>query len=180
MPNPSCGTCYHLQFTGTGKFNANDPGSKAIAGKHMIVKVANSGGDVAGNQFDLAVPGGGVGLNANTCTSQWKLSSSDLGPTAGGFLSACTGTHDQKMSCVREKCNKLPDGNARKGCLWFVDWFQVADDPNFRYEPIACPSDIGVEVVVWPAASTLMPVIFAFNSSNGIWRFLETCNAAMN
>jgi hypothetical protein len=142
VPNPSCGTCYHLQFTGTGKFNANDPGSKAIAGKHMIVKVANSGGDVAGNQFDLAVPGGGVGLNANTCTSQWKISSSDLGPTAGGFLAACTGTHDQKMSCVRDKCNKLPEGDARKGCMWFVDWFQVADDPNFRYEPIACPSDL--------------------------------------
>jgi Glycosyl hydrolase family 45 len=142
VPNPSCGTCYHLQFTGTGKFNANDPGSKAIAGKHMIVKVANSGGDVAGNQFDLAVPGGGVGLNANTCTAQWKLSSNDLGPTAGGFLAACSGTHDQKMSCVRDKCNKLPDGDARKGCMWFVDWFQVADDPNFRYEPIACPSDI--------------------------------------
>ena len=142
VPNPSCGTCYHLQFTGTGKFNANDIGSKSLAGKHMIVKVANTGGDVAGNQFDLAVPGGGVGINANTCTAQWKLSSSDLGPTAGGFLTACTGTHDQKMSCVRDKCNKLPDGNARKGCLWFVDWFQVADDPNFRYEPIACPSDI--------------------------------------
>lgn len=143
VPNPSCGTCYHLQFTGTGKFNPNDVGSKAIAGKHMIVKVANTGGDVAGNQFDLAVPGGGVGINPNTCTAQWKLSSSDLGPSAGGFLAACnTGTHDQKMSCVRERCNKLPDGNARKGCLWFVDWFQVADDPNFRYEPINCPSDI--------------------------------------
>jgi hypothetical protein len=143
VPNPSCGTCYHLQFTGTGKFNANDVGSKAIAGKHMIVKVANTGGDVAGNQFDLAVPGGGVGINPNTCTAQWKLSSNDLGPSAGGFLAACTtGTHDQKMSCVRDKCNKLPEGNARKGCLWFVDWFQIADDPNFRYEPIACPSDI--------------------------------------
>ena len=89
VPNPSCGTCYHLQFTGTGKYNANDIGSKSLAGKHMIVKVANTGGDVAGNQFDLAVPGGGVGINANT-----------------------------------------------------VDWFQVADDPNFRYESIACPSDI--------------------------------------
>jgi hypothetical protein len=142
VPNPSCGTCYHLQFTGTGKFNANDPGSKAIAGKHMIVKVANTGGDVAGNQFDLAVPGGGVGINANTCTAQWKLSSSDLGPTAGGFLTACTGSYEQKKSCVRDKCNKLPEGDARKGCLWFVDWFQAADDPNFRYEPISCPNDI--------------------------------------
>jgi hypothetical protein len=143
VPNPSCGTCYHLQFTGTGKHNVNDVGSKGLAGKHMIVKVANTGGDVAGNQFDLAVPGGGVGLNPNTCTSQWKLSSNDLGPTSGGFLAACnTGTHAQKSACVREKCNKLPEGNARKGCLWFVDWYQIADNPQFRYEQINCPSDI--------------------------------------
>jgi len=30
VPNPSCGTCYHLQFTGTGQHNMNDPGSKNI------------------------------------------------------------------------------------------------------------------------------------------------------
>ena len=78
-----------------------------------------------------------------SCTAQWKLSSNDLGPTSGGFLAACnSGTHAQKSACVREKCNKLPDGNARKGCLWFVDWYQIADNPNFRYEPINCPSDL--------------------------------------
>jgi hypothetical protein len=141
VPNPSCGTCYHLQFTGTGRHNANDPGSKAIAGKHMIVRVTNTGGDVAGNQFDLMVPGGGVGQNPNTCTSQWGVSSGDLGPTAGGFLSACSGTHEQKKTCVRQKCNLLPAGDARDGCLWFVDWYQVADNPNFKYEPTACPGD---------------------------------------
>src|SRR6188768_408244 len=47
VPNPQCGTCYHLQFTGTGQFSANDPGSKQLLGKHMIVKVSNTGGDVA-------------------------------------------------------------------------------------------------------------------------------------
>jgi glycosyl hydrolase family 45 len=142
VPNPSCGTCYHLQFAGTGQHNANDPGSKNLAGKHMIVKVTNTGGDVAGNQFDLMIPGGGVGQNPNTCPTQWKMSASDMGSMYGGFLSACTGSYDAKKACVREKCMKLPEGDARKGCIWFVDWYQAADNPQFRYESIACPSDI--------------------------------------
>ena len=142
VPNPSCGQCYHLQFAGTGQHNANDPGSKAIAGKHMIVKITNTGGDVAGNQFDLMIPGGGVGQNPNTCPNQWKMSASDMGPMYGGFLSACTGTFQAKKDCVREKCMKLPDGDLRKGCLWFVDWYQIADNPQFRYEQINCPSDM--------------------------------------
>lgn len=142
VPNPQCGTCYHLQFTGTGQFNANDPGSKALAGKHMIVKVSNTGGDVAGNQFDMMIPGGGVGQNANTCPQQWKLSSSDLGPVQGGFLTGCTGSYSAKRDCVRQKCMLLPDGDLRKGCIWFVDWYAAADNPNFRYESIQCPSDI--------------------------------------
>jgi hypothetical protein len=142
VPNPQCGTCYHLQFTGTGQFNAKDPGSVALTGKHMIVKVSNTGGDVAGNQFDMMIPGGGVGQNANTCTQQWKLSASDLGPTQGGFLTGCTGSYSAKRDCVRQKCMLLPDGDLRKGCIWFVDWYAAADNPNFRYESINCPSDI--------------------------------------
>lgn len=143
VPNPQCGKCYHLQFTGKGQHNENDPGSQAIAGKHMIVKVSNTGGDVAGNQFDLMIPGGGVGANPNTCPNQWGVSPGDLGPTAGGFLSACnSGSHNDKKNCVRQKCMMLPAGGARDGCLWFVDWLQVADNPQFRYEEISCPPDI--------------------------------------
>ena len=140
VPNPSCGTCYHLQFTGTGQHNAGDPGSKALAGKHMIVKVTNTGGDVAGNQFDLMIPGGGVGLNPDTCKKQWNVS--DLGPVYGGFLTGCSGSYEEKKACVRQKCSVIPEGDARNGCLWFVDWYQAADNPNFRYEPIDCPSDM--------------------------------------
>lgn len=146
VPNPGCNTCYHLQFTGTGQHNANDPGSKAIAGKHMIVRVSNTGGDVAGNQFDLMIPGGGVGINQNTCTKQWNVSASQLGATSGGFMSypnlCYTGSHDERKACVRAKCSIIPAGPARDGCLWWVDWLQLADNPNFRYAPIACPSDL--------------------------------------
>ena len=135
--NPNCGGCFRIQFTGTGNSNPNDIGSKLIQGKQMIVKVTNTGSDVAGNQFDLMIPGGGVGM-FNACTRQWNLN--DLGEQFGGFLPDCTmGTHADKKECVRQKCMTLPAGNARNGCIFFVDWFQIADNPNFTSEPTNCP-----------------------------------------
>jgi hypothetical protein len=134
--NPNCGGCYRIQFTGEGYYNANDPGSKAIKGKQMIVKVSNTGSDVAGNQFDLMIPGGGVGL-FNACSRQWGTN--DLGAQYGGFLTNCTGAYSEKKECVRQNCNKIPAGPARDGCLWFVDWLQAADDPKFTSQAVNCP-----------------------------------------
>jgi len=135
--NPNCGGCFRIQFTGTGNSNPNDIGSKLIQGKQMIVKVTNTGSDVAGNQFDLMIPGGGVGL-FNACSRQWNAD--DLGAQYGGFLSVCTtGTHAEKKECVRQRCNTVPAGTARDGCLWFVDWFEIADNPNFTSEATNCP-----------------------------------------
>jgi hypothetical protein len=133
--NPNCGGCYRIQFTGEGQHNVNDPGSKLIKGKQMVVKVTNTGGDVAGNQFDLMIPGGGVG-QFNACSNQWGTS--DLGAQYGGFLTECTGSHEQKKECVRQECMKIPAGSARDGCIWFVDWFQVADNPKFTSVQTNC------------------------------------------
>ncbi|HEU4579625.1 MAG TPA: hypothetical protein VFS67_15310 [Polyangiaceae bacterium] len=134
--NPNCGGCYRIQFTGEGQYNPNEPGSRLIKGKQMIVKVSNTGSDVNGNQFDLMIPGGGVGL-FNACSRQWN--SNDLGAQYGGFLTNCTGGHSEKKECVRRNCMKIPAGPARDGCLWFVDWFEVADDPKFTSQPVDCP-----------------------------------------
>lgn len=135
--NPNCGQCYRIQFTGQGNSNANDIGSKLIQGKQMIVKVTNTGSDVAGNQFDLMIPGGGVG-QFDACSNQWNQSS--LGERYGGFLSACkTGTHADKKECVRKECMKIPSGSARDGCIWFVDWFEIADNPKFTSQQTNCP-----------------------------------------
>jgi hypothetical protein len=142
VPNPGCGQCYHIQFSGTSRhLGADDPGSVAITGKHMIVKVTNAGGDVQDGQFDMLIPGGGVGL-FNACSAQWSVSNDQLGAQYGGFLSVCKGDHAAKKRCVRERCALLPAGDVRNGCLWFVDWFEVADNPDFRAEPIACPADL--------------------------------------
>jgi hypothetical protein len=134
--NPNCGGCYRIQFTGEGQYSATDVGSKLLKGKQMIVKVSNTGGDVAQNQFDLMIPGGGVG-QFNACSNQWGTS--DLGAQYGGFLTECTGAHATKMECVRTECMKIPAGKARDGCLWFVDWFQVADNPKFTSQATDCP-----------------------------------------
>jgi hypothetical protein len=134
--NPNCGQCYRIQFTGEGQYNVNDPGSKLIKGKQMVVKVSNTGGDVGNNQFDLMIPGGGVG-QFNACSKQWGTS--DLGAQYGGFLTNCTGSYSAKKDCVRQQCMKITAGAAREGCLWFVDWLQAADNPKFTSQQTDCP-----------------------------------------
>jgi hypothetical protein len=74
------------------------------------------------------------------------VSLNDLGAISGGFSAypdhCYSGTHADRKACVRQKCNLIPAGDARDGCLWWVDWLQLADNPNFRFEKINCPSDI--------------------------------------
>lgn len=132
-PNYVCGRCFQLQFNGTG-YNGNNPGVQGLSGKHMIVQVINNGG-VAQDQFDLLIPGGGVGL-LNACTNQWGTS--DLGAQYGGFLTGCNGDH----TCVRNKCMQVFSGKPelQAGCDWFLGWYGGADNPNVTYQRIACPS----------------------------------------
>ena len=134
-PNYQCGRCFHVQFNGTGH-NGNSPGVQSLQGKHMIVQVINNGG-VAQDQFDILIPGGGVGL-LNACTTQWGTA--DLGAQYGGFLAGCNGD----KSCVQNKCNTVFAGKPEllEGCEWFLGWYNAADNPNFTYERIACPAEI--------------------------------------
>ncbi len=133
--NYVCGRCFHLQFDGTSQ-NGNGMSTQNVKGKHMIVQVINNGG-VQNNQFDLLIPGGGVGA-LNACTTQWGTS--DLGSQYGGFLAGCNGD----VNCTRQKCQTVFAGkqDLLDGCDWFLGWFGAADNPNFTYQQIACPSDI--------------------------------------
>lgn len=134
-PGGACGKCYQLQFNGQGHHEANDPGSKSLAGKTMIVQATNIGHDVNGGQFDLLIPGGGVGA-FNGCTSQWGVS--DLGAQYGGFLTGCNGS----VSCLRNKCNSVFAGKSDllEGCLFHADWMGGANNPEFNYAEVACPA----------------------------------------
>jgi hypothetical protein len=133
--NYVCGRCYQLQFTGQGHDGSN-PGAASLSNKTIIAQVINNGG-VQADQFDLLIPGGGVGA-LNACSNQWGTS--DLGATYGGFLAGCNGD----KNCVLNKCMTIfgnkPD--LLEGCDWFLNWFNAADNPTFIFKQIACPAAI--------------------------------------
>jgi Glycosyl hydrolase family 45/Cellulose binding domain len=146
-----CGRCYQLQFTGES-FNApGDPGSTALRGKTMIVQATNIGHDVSGGQFDILVPGGGVGA-FNACSSQWGVSNAELGAQYGGLLAACkqefnhNGTLAQYKTCLKNRCDSVFGSRGltdlQRGCNWYVDWFEAADNPKLKYKEVACPSEL--------------------------------------
>ena len=59
--------------------------STSIAGKKMIVQATNTGSDVGEGQFDLAMPGGGVG-QFNGCDTEWGAPSGGWGQQYGGEI----------------------------------------------------------------------------------------------
>jgi hypothetical protein len=130
-----CGRCFQLQFTGTS-YNGSSSSTAGLSGKTMVVQVINNGG-VGSNQFDLLVPGGGVGA-LNACSTQWGTT--DLGAQYGGFLAGCSGN----TTCVQQKCQTVFAGkpDLLAGCNWFLGWFGAADNPNVGFQQVACPSEI--------------------------------------
>ncbi|KAM7202388.1 putative endoglucanase type K [Rhypophila sp. PSN 637] len=111
-----CCACYELTFT-----------SGPISGKKMIVQATNTGGDLGNNHFDLAIPGGGVGL-FNACTNQYGAPSNGWGERYGGIRS-------------RSECDSFPAA-LKAGCYWRFDWFQGADNPSVTFKQVACPAAI--------------------------------------
>ncbi|KAH8166282.1 hypothetical protein CIB48_g1965 [Xylaria polymorpha] len=101
-----CCACYELTFT-----------SGPVSGKKMIVQASNTGGDLGQNHFDLAIPGGGVGL-FNACTNQYGAPSNGWGERYGGVTS-------------RSACDSFPEA-LKAGCYWRFDWFGGADNPGAR------------------------------------------------
>lgn len=144
-----CGRCYQLEFTGAGHYNAQDPGSNALKGKTMVVQATNIGYDVGGGQFDILTPGGGVGL-FDACTYQWGVQTAELGATYGGFMTQCQqqhpGDHSSQKQCVLGRCAAVfaaPElAELAAGCVWYVDWYQAADNPNLRYQEVHCPPEL--------------------------------------
>ena len=96
--------------------------SGAVAGKTMIVQATNTGGDLGENHFDLAMPGGGVGM-FDACSQQWG--GINLGNRNGGFTD-------------RWQCSTLP-WQWQQACYWRFDWFRNADNPSVEFEEVACP-----------------------------------------
>jgi hypothetical protein len=121
-PPNQCGSCYELTFTGQGEHTTND-NHRAIQGKKIIVMASNIGNDVASNQFDLLVPGGGLG-QYDSFTGQTGISTAALGHQFGGILREfCeTGTAAAQRTCLRDRCNSVFSASAhamlRQGCVY--------------------------------------------------------------
>ncbi|WP_297945596.1 glycosyl hydrolase family 5 [uncultured Fibrobacter sp.] len=157
-----CGKCYHLQYDGHFKdeFENNPPKAthKALKGKHLVVMASNIGNDVAGGdaklpagQFDLMVPGGGVGAFDALSTQVNKGAGFNWGAGFGGFLTECQkntncgteGSLECYQTCVKDMCDAaFADGglpNLLRGCHWFADWYMAADNPTYYIEEVECP-----------------------------------------
>ena len=142
----SCGKCFALQFTGKGKYETKK-NHDALKGKTLVVMATNIGGDVQQGQFDVLIPGGGVGM-FNGCSSMgWG----NQGEQYGGLLSKCesecgnTGNLLTKRSeCLTQKCNETfkNDEEAKKGCLFLATWMMAAGNPNHNYREVECPAEL--------------------------------------
>jgi len=145
-----CGTCFQVEFTGaTNNESGMDIGSQGLAGKTMIVMATNIG-NIAQGQFDLLTPGGGVG-DFNACSTQWGVSNGELGAQYGGFMLACREEHgwsgpeayENSRQCVRERCESVFMSRGLtelyEGCMWYINWFRAADNPQIRYQQVQCP-----------------------------------------
>jgi hypothetical protein len=119
-----CGDCFQLALQG------------ALNGKQLIVQVINIGN--GGNDaFDLLIPGGGVGA-LNGCPRQWN--NAPLGTQYGGFRSTCGNNKD----CILGMCQKAfgEKADLMRGCNWYLNWFQMADNPGVSYMKVSCPKEI--------------------------------------
>ena len=144
-----CGKCYELKFTGKGKYETKYNHRKLI-GKKLIVISNNIGYDVSGGQFNLQIPGGGVGTH-HGCDG---IFFGDLGATYGGLLNDCEDEvgwkgsekliYEKRKSCLIKKCNTSFEGVelAKEGCLFLANWMEAAGNPYVEYEQVECPKEL--------------------------------------
>lgn len=115
----------------------------------MVVQSANTGSDLADNQFDLQIPGGGVGL-FDGCTSEFgqKLP----GATYGGISD-------------RSQCASMP-AKLQPGCYWRFDWFMNSDNPTFSFSQVQCPAELTSKTGCVRSDDSSFP---AFKMPTGTW-----------
>lgn len=111
----SCCSCMLLTFM-------NGP----AAGKQMVTQITNTGGDLGANHFDIAIPGGGVGIFTQGCQNQWHAGPSGWGEQYGGVSSL-------------QQCSILPS-DLQPGCDWRWDFLSGGDNPDVTFVEIECPA----------------------------------------
>ena len=145
-----CGRCFELTFTGEGKYETKLNHQK-LKGKKLIVMASNIGYDVDGGQFDVMIPGGGVGI-FNGCANLFDTS--NLGAQYGGLLSDCEtsvgydGTDEdiykKRKECLVKKCATVfaKKASAKMGCLFLANFMEAAGNPLHTFKEVNCPEEL--------------------------------------
>lgn len=94
----------------------------------MIVQYTNTGGDLHQNQFDLALPGTGVGYNRLGCHTQWKCPLDGWGKRYGGVA-------------TKAECSQLP-AVLQPGCRFRFEWMESVPVPTVNFVQVKCPAQI--------------------------------------
>jgi hypothetical protein len=141
-PTDQCGKCFQLQFDG-GSHDTPNSTHTAIKGKTLIVMTSNMGGDVSQGQFDILIPGGGLG-QFDSFSGQIGVSKDKLGHQYGGLLRDCEGESGynaaQYKTCLTNKCNSVfTNATLKEGCLFYANWMQAASNPTMLYKEVTCP-----------------------------------------
>jgi hypothetical protein len=137
-----CGKCFQLTFTGEGHYSSTNANTRAIKGKKLIVMVTNIGGDVNQGQFDVMIPGGGVGA-FDGCSN--AMGWGNQGERYGGLLSDCEKSTNydagKMLSCLKDKCNSSfgSDTEAKQGCMFLAEFMHAAGNPEHNYVEVECP-----------------------------------------
>ena len=141
-----CGKCFLLQFNGSGKYESRK-GHTLLKNKKLIVMATNVGRDVSSGQFDVMIPGGGVGIY-NGCN---EILGNNLGKQYGGLLSDCeeevgysyddNTIYNKRKECLINKCNNIFNSKslAKEGCLFLANFLEAAGNPNHDFIEIECP-----------------------------------------
>jgi len=141
-PTDKCGKCFQIQFDGGFKHGTANETHQAVKGKTLIVMTSNMGYDVSGGQFDVLIPGGGVGA-FDAFSSQIGVQKNQLGEQYGGLLSACENENNYDFtkykSCLTNKCNIFTNATLKEGCLFYANWFEAANNPTMLYKEVNCP-----------------------------------------
>ena len=138
-----CGRCFLLEFTGEGKYETRK-NHRLLSNKKLLVMASNIGYDVNGGQFDIMIPGGGVGTY-NGC---YGIFSGNLGAQYGGLLSDCENEvgyggddntiYTRRKECLVDKCNTF-SGDAKSGCLFLANFLEAAGNPLHSFKEVECP-----------------------------------------
>lgn len=91
-------------------------------------QITNSGEPLEHNQFDISMPGGGIGLYNQGCMQQWHTSEDGWGDRITGVAK-------------RKDCDTLPKV-LQPGCFWRFDFLEGVDNPSVTFYEVECPEEL--------------------------------------